>query len=247
MRSFRSFSYRQAHYRISSCGFDAAAEEIIAVRKELERFIMKNPVFRDSMSPLDLLPEDAPEPAKRLNDAGRAVGVGPMAAVAGYFAQRAAEKALASGCGEAVVENGGDVYLCLEDELILGTYTGRTPLGKNIAFRILPEDSPLAVCSSSSLMGHSASFGRCDLATVFSSSGALADAAATLACNLVKTEKDIASAVERILEIEGIRGILIVKNDKVGIGGDIPEIVRNSDPGTERKITRDINSNFRQK
>ncbi len=96
-------------------------------------------------------------------------------------------------------------------------------------------------------MGHSASFGRCDLSTVFSFSGALADAAATLACNLVKTEEDIAAAVERIMAIDGIRGILIVKNDKVGIGGDIPEIIRNNDPKTERKITRDVNSNFRQK
>ena len=96
-------------------------------------------------------------------------------------------------------------------------------------------------------MGHSLSLGNCDLATVFSKSGALADAAATLACNMIKNEKDISRTIDYIVNIEGIIGIFAVKNDKVGIGGNIPEFVKNRDPEIIRKVTRNLKSNFSEK
>ena len=244
MRIFRQFSYKQAHYRISSCGFDAAAEKIIEQRKILENFIRHFSEFKTAMEPLNFLPGNAPDIAGLMHEAAKAAGVGPMAAVAGSFAQKAVEAAIISGCSESIVENGGDIFLHLDNELILGIYAGNTPLGRNLAFKIPSSITPLAVCSSSSTMGHSVSLGKCDLATVFSHSGALADAAATFACNLVREEKDIAPTVERIMEIKGVLGILMIKNDKVGLGGEIPELVQNSDPGMLHNVTRDENSNF---
>ncbi len=244
MRVFRQFSYKKAHYRISSCGFDVAAEKIIEQRKILENFIRHFSEFKTAMKPLNSLPDNAPDIARLMHAAAIAAGVGPMAAVAGSFAQKAAEAALEDSCDEIIVENGGDIFIKLQEELILGIYAGNTPFSNNLAFRISPDHTPLAICSSSSTMGHSLSFGKCDLATVFSCSGANADAAATLACNLVQTEKDINSAIERIMEIENILGIMLIKNDKIGMAGHIPELVRNRDTELINKITRDKMSNF---
>jgi ApbE superfamily uncharacterized protein (UPF0280 family) len=75
-------------------------------------------------------------------------------------------------------------------------------------------------------MGHSKSLGNCDLATVVAKDAALADAAATQAANLVKTEDDMNPALERIAAIEDIDGVLIVKNDRVGLAGKLPPLVK---------------------
>jgi hypothetical protein len=86
------------------------------------------------------------------------------------------------------------------------------------------------VCSSSGRFGHSLSFGRCDLATVVAGSGALADAAATLAANCVRTGDDVEPTLERVMAIPGIEGVLIVQDDRVGVAGDLPRLVQCADP-----------------
>jgi hypothetical protein len=75
-------------------------------------------------------------------------------------------------------------------------------------------------------MGHSKSLGKCDLATVVARDAALADAAATQAANLVKTVEDVNPALERITAIEGILGVMIIKNDRVGLAGQLPPLVK---------------------
>ncbi len=214
------------------------------MRRELERFINTRKQFKTALVPVLPFPSRAPSFIEEMHNASLAANVGPMAAVAGIFAQKAGEKVLETGCKESIIENGGDIFLSLANDLVLGIYAGGTPFENTLAFKIKPEQTPLAICSSSATMGHSLSFGTCNLATVFSSSGALADAAATRACNLVKTEDDIDKTLEYIMKINGIRGIMIVKNDKIGIAGDLPELVRNVDPDLKNKITRDEKSNF---
>ena len=75
-------------------------------------------------------------------------------------------------------------------------------------------------------MGHSTSLGRCDIATVVARDAALADAAATQAANLVKNVDDVDRAIERIAAIEGVEGVLIVKDDRVGLAGRLPPLVK---------------------
>ena len=70
------------------------------------------------------------------------------------------------------------------------------------------------------------SFGECDLAAVVAKDAALADAAATQAANLVKSVEEVDAALERIAGIEGIGGVLIVKNDRVGLAGQLPPLVK---------------------
>jgi hypothetical protein len=117
----------------------------------------------------------------------------------------------------------------------VGLFMGSHPLSGRIALEIDPARLPLSVCSSSSRFGHSLSFGDCDLATVIARDGALADAAATLAGNSVKTAADVQPALERIMAIPGIEAVLLVKDDRVGVAGDMPPLVRCEDPAFEGK------------
>ena len=75
-------------------------------------------------------------------------------------------------------------------------------------------------------MGHSLSLGQCDLATIVAKDGALADAAATLAGNLVKTVADVEPALNHMVSIEGVSGVLIVKDGHVGLAGKLPPLVK---------------------
>ena len=224
-RIYRAFTHRQAVFRICCDQFDAVTAEIVRQRRMLEDYIERHPEFRHSLEPLEVH-ADAPQVAQRMAHAARLVGVGPMAAVAGAMAQRAAEAGLQAGAREAIVENGGDIYLRAAEPVIIGLETGTTALADRLAFSLQPHDTPVSICSSSGKMGHSKSLGRCDLATVVAADAALADAAATQAANLVRSAEDVDPALRRIAAIEGIDGVMIVKNDRVGLAGKLPPLVK---------------------
>jgi hypothetical protein len=236
-RSFQSFAFKGANFRIACPQFELATREIRRQRNILEDYLRRQPEFRTALAPLDLLP-GAPEVAVRMQGASRVTGVGPMAAVAGAMAQLAAEAALAAGAAEAIVENGGDIYLASPQEVVIALYTGPGALSGRLALEILPGEMPLAVCSSSGRLGHSFSFGDCDLATVVARDAALADAAATLAGNLVRRESDIPQALERVAGLPGVAGLLLVKGEKVGVAGRLPRLVRHADARYDLKISR---------
>ena len=233
-REYTTFVWKEANLRICSSRADVITESVKKLRAILERYILLQPEFKTSLIPLPLLPE-APEIAVRMERAAEPCGVGPMAAVAGAVAEMCVEAAMAAGASEAIVENGGDIFIQSADVVDIGLYAGDHPLSGRLAFRISPEMMPLSVCSSSSRFGHSLSFGDCDLATIVCPDGALADAAATLAGNSVKSTRDVEPALEKIMKIEGIRGVLIIKADKVGMAGDLPPLIRCEDPGLSEK------------
>jgi uncharacterized protein len=237
-REFRLFTWKAARYRICSPAFHLITGEIKKQRELLETYIRQHPAFKSSLVPLSLL-DSAPPLALTMADAARKTDVGPMAAVAGGIAEAGVKAACAAGVDEAIVENGGDIYLTAERKIHVGLYSGGGKLADTLAFCISPGEMPLAICSSSSRMGHSASFGACDLATVTSKEGALADAAATRICNDVKEVKDIEPVLEVMISVPGILGILIIKDDHIGMIGNLPRLVKNRDPDLHRKITRD--------
>ena len=243
MRVYRSFSWKETNLRIACEAFDLVTRTVVAERRKLERYIARHPEFLTALEPIDLR-DDPPEAARRMAAASRLTSLGPMAAVAGTLAQMGAEAAMATGCREAIVENGGDIFLHSDAEVTIGLYAGDNAIGNQLAFRIDPSDLPLALCSSSSKMGHSLSFGRCDLATVVAKDGALADAAVTLVCNSIKTERDLTPVLNSVGTIPGIDGILAVKGGKIGLWGRLPQLVRNQDTATQAKITRDLRSDF---
>jgi ApbE superfamily uncharacterized protein (UPF0280 family) len=236
-RRWVSFSYRGAVLRIASDRIEVAQDAIRRQRDLLDVYARHHPDFLVSMTPLDLLP-GAPEIAVRMARAGWKVGVGPMAAVAGAVAELAARAALDAGAEEAIVDNGGDAYLASREEVVVGLYAGGARAGSGLALRVTPDRMPLAICSSSSRLGHSLSLGSCDLATVVGTDAALADAAATLACNLVHSPGDVEVALGAIASIPGVAGVLVVSEDRVGMAGDLPELVRHRDGELQGKITR---------
>ena len=243
-RTFQSFSWKGAHLRICSQKSSDIFEELKRERILLEKYLLRHPDFATSLIPTSIL-ANAPESAKRMQAAASLVGVGPMAAVAGTMAQLAAEFAEQQGCKEAIVENGGDIFIISPKPLTVGIFAGNSPLSGKLAFQIKAAELPLALCSSSATMGHSLSFGNCDLATVVAKKCSLADAAATYACNQVKSIDDINSTLEKVMAIKGIQGILLIKDDKIGMMGELPKIVKNADFSLTTKVSHDKNSDFK--
>lgn len=224
-RTYRTFTYREAVFRICCEKFDAVTAEVVRQRRILEDYIGRHPDFRKSLEPLDLL-AGAPEVAQSMARAARLVGVGPMAAVAGAMAQCAGQAALDVGAREVIVDNGGDIYICAVEPVIIGLKTGTADLADRLAFSLRADDTPISICSSSGQMGHSMSIGECDLATVVAKDTAMADAAATQAANLVRTVDDIDPALENISAIEGVEGVMIIKGARVGLAGKLPPLVK---------------------
>ncbi len=229
MRRFIRFSLKEANLRICSEQGPLICREVVRLRQTLEAYIERQPEFRSSLVPIELL-EDAPEICRRMARAALPCGVGPMAAVAGAVAHLCAEAALAQGATEAIIENGGDIYLASRTRVVVGLYAGNHPLSGRLALGIPPERLPISVCSSSGRFGHSFSFGDCDLATIVARDGALADAAATLAANSVRSTADVEPALKKVMAIDGIEAALIIKEDRVGVAGDLPELLRAEDP-----------------
>lgn len=224
-RIYKNFIHKDAVFRICCEKFNAVTAEIIRQRKILEEYINRFPEFQNTLKPIELK-YDPPEVAIRMASAANLVGTGPMAAVAGIMAELAARAGIAAGATEAIVENGGDIYIHTTDTLIMELFPGDNTLAGKLAFSIEPDDTPLAVCSSSGKMGHSMSLGDCDLATVVSKDAALADAAATQAANLIKTVDDVDTTLNKVANIEGINGLLIVKDQKIGLAGKLPQLVK---------------------
>lgn len=223
-RRYQTFVHREATFRICCERFDAVVEEIARQRAILDDYLCSHAELLTSFGPVE--PHaGAPEVARRMARAAALVGVGPMAAVAGTMAQLAAEAALRTGAEEVIVDNGGDLYLRVTEPATVALHAGAAELGDRLAFAVAADETPVAICSSSGTMGHSTSLGRCDLATVVAPDAALADAAATLAANLVTTADDVDAALERVVALEGIQGVLIVKDDRVGLAGRLPQLV----------------------
>jgi ApbE superfamily uncharacterized protein (UPF0280 family) len=194
-------------------------EFVLKYRRQIEAYIEANPEFQRSLIPLKEDPY-APEIVREMIRTSRLAQVGPMAAVAGAMAE-SVSKDLLKLSKEVIVENGGDIYLATSRERTIGIFAGDSPLSLKIGIVIGPEDSPLGVCTSSGTVGHSLSFGKADAVSVLSKSAALADAAATAIGNIVKEKKDIELGLERGKEIEGVLGMLIIVEEKMGVWGNI--------------------------
>ena len=224
-RVYRGFRHCEAVFRICCERFDAVCAEIVRQRAILEEYIGRHGDFQRSLVPLGVL-GDAPEVARRMSRGANVVGVGPMAAVAGAMAQLGAEAGLAAGADEAIVENGGDIFVISSESVIIGLYAGKGGLAGRLGFSVEADEMPIAICSSSGVMGHSMSFGSCDLCTVVAGDAALADAAATWGANLVSEVGDVDGALAQVEAIEGVMGVMIVKDDSVGLAGKLPDLVK---------------------
>jgi ApbE superfamily uncharacterized protein (UPF0280 family) len=67
--------------------------------------------------------------------------------------------------------------------------------------------------------------GKADAVCVVSRSCSLADASATAIGNIVSIESDIPKGIEFGKQVQGVQGVVIIVNKKIGAWGDI-EIVQ---------------------
>jgi uncharacterized protein len=206
---------------------------ILKQRGELKNYINKNRLFLTSLEPLEV--EDAPLIVKIMARAAAIADVGPMAAVAGTISQLCLNFLLKLGAEYVVVDNGGDVALKTNKDVIMGLYAGESSLSGKIGFKIKYEKTPLGICTSSGTVGHSISFGRADAVTVFASEASMADALATSIANHALGDEDY-EAVECCLETaeefrENFQGVLVVVGEAAGTVGKIPSLVE-----TEKKV-----------
>lgn len=188
-------------------------------RVHIEEYIRVHPEFMTSLVPV---PEDdlAPVIIKDMLHAAKCAGVGPMASVAGAIAEHVG-KELHRKSVNVIVENGGDIFLNVKDDLSIGIFAGASPWTGNIALKIRFKEMPVGICTSSGTVGHSLSFGRADAVCIKAKSTALADAAATAVGNLIRKKSDVKKALEKAMSIEGVLGVLLVAGSTLAIQGSM--------------------------
>ncbi|MBU2537129.1 MAG: UPF0280 family protein [Proteobacteria bacterium] len=199
---------------------DKANDAVLLYRSQLESYIARHPQFLTSLAPLPLDPT-APPIVKAMLVAGRAAEVGPMAAVAGAIAEYVGLDLLAAGAGEVVVENGGDIYFCRNQESVVGIFAGTSPLSNRVGVKIAASRLPIGICTSSGTVGHSLSLGKADSVTVLAKDTALADAVATMAGNAVLPGKSLDSALAKASAVPGILGVIIIRGEELGAWGEV--------------------------
>lgn len=192
---------------------------VLKYRDALEKYIERHPAFLTSLQPIPV-GEDAPRIVKSMSESASKVGVGPMASVAGAIAEFVGTELLAFS-PEIIVENGGDIYLKSLKKRLIGIYAGKSPLTGKIGLEINEMDTPLGICTSSGKVGHSLSYGEADAVIVLSKSTTLADAAATAIGNLIVQPDDIPGGIDFAEGIEGLMGVIIIIDDKLGLWGEV--------------------------
>lgn len=197
----------------------SARELVLRQRGYIEAYINEHPDFLTSLRPWTIN-DPAPPVVRDMIQAGALAGVGPMAAVAGAIAEKVG-RGLLEQTNQVIVENGGDVFMHTAAPATIAIYAGDSPLSLRMGVRTGGNDSSVSVCTSSGKLGHSLSRGKADAACVVAASCALADAAATSVGNHIRSSSDISDAVDIGKQIKGVRGLILICDDKCGIWGDI--------------------------
>lgn len=229
--------YRQQHHKQGLTAFEITVREtnlhiqadthlsgpalqaVTRCRHQIESYLAQDPGFKTALSPIDV-PVSSPPVIREMALAARAAQVGPMAAVAGAVAEYTGRHLL-SVSSEVVVENGGDIFIHSRTGTTLTVFAGNSPFSLTTGIQIPRQPASFGICTSSGTFGHSRSFGNADAVMVMARSCLLADAAATGLANQVKTCDDIAPALAAGQQIPGIRGLVIIVGERIGLWGDL--------------------------
>lgn len=191
---------------------------VISERDRLERYIAGHAGFLESLVPITVS-LSAPSLVRAMAAAGAAAGVGPMAAVAGAICDAVA-RGVAGATGELIIENGGDLYVRVARERVVGIFAGESG-GLSLGLRVRPERGALGICTSSGRIGHSLSFGDSAAATVIAGSATLADAAATAVGNRVRGRLGVRDGIDAARQIPGVLGAVVLRGGELGAWGEV--------------------------
>jgi len=204
----------------AKCNLESKARELLKkYRSDIQKYIKAHPEFLTSLVPVQAQ-NDAPDIVKHMCLAAEAVGVGPMAAVAGAISQYVGRD-LGNYSDEIIIENGGDIYMKNKTDKHILIYAGNSPLSNKVALLIPGENKSVGICTSSGTVGHSLSFGKADAVVIIAEDTLLADAAATAVCNMVKSVQDINPSIDFAKSVPGIQGVVVIIGDKLGAWGKI--------------------------
>lgn len=195
---------------------------LIKYYKEIERYGKKNSLFLNSLSPLEE-DKDAPVIVKKMMESSFLAGIGPFSSVAGAIAFYVGGELLRF-CDEVIVENGGDIFLKINEDKQIGVYLGDKFEIENLTLKIKKRNYTFGISSSSSCIGHSLNFGRADLVTVIAKDAIIADSFATSLSNKIKKIEDISKILEKVKNVPLIEGVLAAFEGKIFLWGDL-EIV----------------------
>lgn len=211
---------------------DVAEKATFEAREIIERKIADDPFFGTTYDPYPASDDDD-ELIRHMCQASVLAGVGPMAGVAGAVALYAVTRMREAGAKYAIVENGGDIALLIDRDITVGIFQDDERF-RELALSIPEREGIFGICSSSGAIGPSVSLGNTGISTVFSDDVILADACATALGNLIKTgdEEEMSSAVEKIGNIDGVKGCMAISNGRMAMFGDVPQLVR-ADGGTK--------------
>ncbi|MHC2994960.1 MAG: UPF0280 family protein [Candidatus Atribacteria bacterium] len=207
--------YIRANQKLASY----ARQLLIIYRGQIESYIDSHPLFKKTLLPYPK-DEEAPEIIYSMIQAASLCEVGPMAAVAGAIAEFVG-KELLNYSSEVIVENGGDIFIKSNKVRKVSIFAGSSPFSQRIILKIGAQENYIGICTSSGTVGPSLSFGKADAVTVISDSVLLADAAATAVGNIVKSRKDIEQGLIYAQKIKGIKGVVIIKENKMGLCGEV--------------------------
>ena len=238
--NFCEIDLDQTHIRFTT---DLASHElkryIFSIRRDLENYIMKNKDFSLSLDPIKS-DDDLPLIVRRMIDSSAVADVGPMACVAGTISELSLDYLISNGSRYSIVENGGDIALVNDRDVLCGIYSNNQVLGNDIAFKVKSRKNPLGICTSSGKIGHSISFGMSDSVSVIAKSPSLADGLATRIANEVtgeSSEDRVANALECGENYkEFFDGVLIISDNHVATLGRLPKIVETNEFNTTHRI-----------
>lgn len=206
---------------------------IFDIRRDLKDYIFKNKEFSLAIEPLKIPDDDLADIVFRMYESSSHADVGPMACVAGTISELSLDYLIDNGSSYSIVENGGDIAVVNDKNVLCGIYSNNDVLGNNIAFEIKKRKMPLGICTSSAKIGHSISFGNAESVTVMGRSASLCDALATRIANgaVGKSSQDmVANALECADNYrEFFKAALIICGEHIGTVGRLPKIVETNE------------------
>jgi len=227
-------------------GVEIAKTTLKKHRNQLEEYIRQNPYFSQSFEPIRV--KNGPPIVRWMAQTSEKAGVGPMAAVAGAIADLTVYSMIQNGAKVAVVENGGEASANSNIPIDIALLAGDNPLSKLFGFRL--EEFPIGVATSSGKFSHAFSYGDADAVTIFADNASLADAAATAVGNIIKgedTAKAIEQGIHKACSITGVKGVMIIYEEKIGHAGNLPKLLRLKKNGKQQNEFQPIKNFYQER
>jgi ApbE superfamily uncharacterized protein (UPF0280 family) len=217
---FANITFKESNILIGREGEGALSPKLVSMARaeldglyrQVEGYIVRFPTFHSTLEPWGQ-PAEA-DVVKRMITAGNRAHVGPMAAVAGAFADELLEK-VGQSSGDMFVENGGDVALRCRKERSVLIYPGGQEFEAKVAISLPP--GRWGIASSSGKWGHSLSLGEADMVTVVARDAATADACVTSVANRIVPGCDPEAVME---EFAWAAAIAVIWNKRIWYKGE---------------------------